>query len=106
MAKSQKNQTFVLKINTGYLSKHNWDLHLELDKALNITVIQVYSPTSNAEEAAIEQFYEDLQDLPELTPPKSSPFHHRRLECKSRNQEIPRVTGKHSLGVQNEAGQS
>ena len=53
-------------------------------KPLNITVIQVYAPTSNAEEAAIEQFYEDLQDLPELTPQKSSPFHHRRLECKSR----------------------
>ena len=53
-------------------------------KPLNITVIQVYAPTSNAEEAEIEQFYEDLQDLPELTPQKSSPFHHQRLECKRR----------------------
>ena len=51
-------------------------------KPFNITVIQVYAPTSNAEEA--ERFYEDLQDLWELTPPKICPFHHRGLECKSR----------------------
>ena len=53
-------------------------------KPLNITVIQVYAPISNAEKAEIEQFYEDLQDLLELTPKKSGPFHHWRLECKSR----------------------
>ena len=47
-------------------------------------VIQVYAPTSNAEEAEVEQFYEDLQDLLELTPPKRCPFHYRGLECKSR----------------------
>ena len=52
------------------------------DKPFNITVIQVYDPTSNAEEA--ERFYEDLQDLLELTPPKRCPFHYRGLECKSR----------------------
>ena len=52
-------------------------------KPFNITVIQVYAPTSNAEEAEIEQFYEDLQDLLELTP-KRYPLHYRRLECKSR----------------------
>ena len=52
-------------------------------KPFNITVIQVYAPTSNAEEAEIEQFYEDLQDLLELTP-KRCPFHYRGLECKSR----------------------
>ena len=51
-------------------------------KPFSITVIQVYAPTSNAEEA--EQFYEDLQDLLELTPPKICPFHYRGLECKSR----------------------
>jgi len=54
-------------------------------KPFNITVIQVYAPTSNAKE--VEQFYEDLQDLLELTPPKKKkrcPFHYRRLECKSR----------------------
>ena len=48
------------------------------------TVIQVYAPTSNAEEAEVEWFYEDLQDLLELTPPKRCPFHYRGLECKSR----------------------
>ena len=53
-------------------------------KPFNITVIQVYAPTSNAEEAEVEWFYEDLQDLLELTPPKRCPFHYRGLECKSR----------------------
>ena len=53
-------------------------------KPFNITVIQVYAPTSNAEEAEIERFYEDLQDLLELTPKKRCPFHYRGLECKSR----------------------
>ena len=51
-------------------------------KPFNITVIQAYFPTSNSEEAEIERFYEDLQDLLELTPKKD--FHYRRLECKSR----------------------
>ena len=53
-------------------------------KPFNITVIQVYAPTSNAEEAEVERFYEDLQDLLELTPKKRCPFHYRELECKSR----------------------
>ena len=53
-------------------------------KSFNITVIQVYAPTNNAEEAEVEQFYEDLQDLLELTPPKRYPFHYKGLECKSR----------------------
>ena len=53
-------------------------------KPFNITVIQVYALTSNAEEAEVEQFYEDLQDLLELTPQKRCPFHYSRLECKSR----------------------
>ena len=53
-------------------------------KPFNITEIQVYAPTSNAEEAEVEWFYKDLQDLLELTPPKRCPFHYRRLECKSR----------------------
>ena len=52
-------------------------------KPFNITVIQVYAPTSNTEETEVEQFYEDLQDLLELTPQKG-PFHYRRLKCKSR----------------------
>ena len=53
-------------------------------KLFNITVIQVYAPTSNAEETEVERFYEDLQDLLELTPKKRYPFHYRGLECKSR----------------------
>ena len=53
-------------------------------KSFSITVIQIYAPTSNAEEAEVEQFYEDLQDLAELTPPKRCPFIYRGLECKSR----------------------
>ena len=53
-------------------------------KPFNITVIQVYAPTSNAEETEVERFYEDLQDLLELTPKKDLPFQFRGLECKSR----------------------
>ena len=60
-------------------------------------------PISNAEEAEVEWFYEDLQDLLELTPKKRCPFHYRGLECKS--QEAPGVTGKFDLGVRNDAGQ-
>ena len=71
-------------------------------KPFNIAVVQVYALTSNAEEAEVEWFYEDLQDLLELTPQKRCPFHYRGLECKS--QERPGVTGKFGLGVQNEAG--
>ena len=67
-------------------------------------VIQAYAPTSNAEEAEVERFYEDLQDLLELTPQKRYPFHYMGLECKVGSQEMPGVTGKFSLGVQNEAG--
>ena len=73
-------------------------------KPFNITVIQVYAPTSNAEEA--ERFYEDLQDFLELTPKKRCPFHYRGLEtAKVGSQETPGVTGKFGLGIQNEAGQ-
>ena len=56
-----------------------------LGKSFNIMVIQVYAPTSNAEEPEVEQIYEDLQDLLELTPPKDCPFYERELEYKSRN---------------------
>ena len=72
-------------------------------KPFNITVIQVYAPTSNAEEA--EQFYEDLQDLPELTPQTDALFIIRDWNAKIGSQEIPGVTGKFGIGVQNEAGQ-
>ena len=71
----------------------------------NITVIQVYAPTSNAEEAEVERFYEDLQDLLELTPQKDALFIIGDWNAKVGNQEIPRVTGKFGLGIRNEAGQ-
>ena len=53
-------------------------------KSYNITVIQVYAPTTIAEEAEVEQFYDDLQDLLEPTPKETCPFHHRELECNNR----------------------
>ena len=74
-------------------------------KPFNTTVIQVYALTSNAEEAGIEWLCEELQDLLEVTPPKKHPFLYRGLECKSRSQETPGVTGKFGLGIQKEAGQ-
>ena len=74
-------------------------------KPSNITVIQVYAPTNNAEEAEVERFYEDLQDLLELTPKKDVLFIVGDWNAKVGSQETPGVTGKVSLGVQNEAGQ-
>ena len=77
-------------------------------KSFNITVIQVYALTRNAEEAEVEQFYEDLQDLLELTPKKKKKdvlFIIGDWNAKVESQEIPGVTGKFGLGVQNEAGQ-
>ena len=74
-------------------------------KSLSITVIKVYALTSNAEEAEVEQFYEDLQDLLELTPKKDVLFIIRDWNAKVGSQETPGVTGKFGLGVQNEAGQ-
>ena len=74
-------------------------------KPFNITVIQVYASTSNTEEAEIEQFYEDLQDLLELTPKKDVLFTIGDWNAKLGSQEIPGVTGKFGLGVQNKAWQ-
>ena len=68
-------------------------------KPFNITIIQVYSPTSNAEEAEVEWFYEDLQELPELTPPKEVLFIIEDWNAKVGSQEIPGVTSKFGLGV-------
>ena len=73
-------------------------------KPFNITVIQVYAPTSNTEEAEVERFYEDLQDLLELTPEKDVVFSIGDWSAKVGSQETPGVTGKFGLGVQNEAG--
>ena len=74
-------------------------------KPFNITVIQVYAPINNAKEAEFEWFYEDLQDLLELTCKKDVLFIIGDLNAKVGNQEIPGVIGKFGLGVQNEAGQ-
>ena len=74
-------------------------------KPFNITVIQVYALTSNAEKAEVERFYEDLQDLLELTPQKDVLLIIMDWNAKVGSQEIPRVTGKFDPGVQNEAGQ-
>ena len=74
-------------------------------KPFNITVIQVYAPTSNAEEAKVEWFYEDLQDLLELTPKKDVFFIIGDWTAKIGNQKTPGVTGKFGLGIWNEAGQ-
>ena len=74
-------------------------------KPFNITVIQVYAPTSNAEEAEVELFYEDLQDLLEITLQKYVLFIIGDWGAKVGSQEKPGVIGKSGLGVQNEAGQ-
>ena len=68
-------------------------------------MIQVYAPTSNAEETEVERFYEDLQDLLELTPKKDVLFIIGGWNAKVRSQETPGVTGKFDFGIQNEAGQ-
>ena len=75
------------------------------DKTFNITVIQVYDPTNNAEEAEVERFYEDLQDLLELTPKEDVLFIIGDWNAKVGSQETPGVTGKFGLGIQNDAGQ-
>ena len=75
------------------------------DKPFNIMVIQVYGPTSNTEEAEVKQFYEDLQDILELTPQRSVLFIIGDWNAKVRRQLTPGVTGKFGLGIQNEAGQ-
>ena len=78
-------------------------IHLQ-GKPLNITVIQVYAPTSSAEEAEVERFYEDLQDLLELTTKKDVPFIIGERNAKVGSQETPGVTGKFGIGIWNEAG--
>ena len=73
-------------------------------KPFNITVIQVYARTSNAEEDEVERFYEDLQDLLELTPKKDVLFIREDWNAKGGSQETPGVTDKFGLGIWNEAG--
>ena len=97
--------------------EHNWVINrcnlkndrmssaLFKGKPLNITVIQVYAPTSNAEEAEVEWFYEDLKDLLKLTPKKDVLFIIGDWNAKVGSKQTPGVTGKFGLGIQNEAGQ-
>ena len=73
---------------------------------INITVIQIYAPTSNTEKAEVERFYEDLKDLLELTPPKDVLLIIEDWNAKVGSHEIPGVTGKFGLGLQNEVGQN
>ena len=80
-------------------------VHLQ-GKPFNITLIQVYAPTSNTEEAEVERFYEALQDLLELTPKKDVLFIIGHWNAKVGSQETPGVAGKFGLGIWNEAGQS
>ena len=95
-----------LKCSTWMQSqKRQNDLGSFLRQTINITVIQGYVPTSNAEEAEVEQFYEDLQDLLELTPKKDVHFIIGDWNAKVGSQEITGITGKFGLGVQNEAVQ-
>ena len=82
-----------------------WSLFVSKGKPFNITVIQVYVSNSNAEEAEVERFYEDLQELLELTPKKDVLFIIGNWNAKVGSQETPGVTGKLGLGIRNEAGQ-
>ena len=82
-----------------------WFAWKQTTRPFNITVIKVYAPTSNAEEAEVEQFYEDLQDLLELTPKKDVLFTIGDWKAKVGSQETLGVTGKFGLGMWNEAGQ-
>ena len=92
---------------SSWIQSQKWQnvsVHLQ-GKPFNITVIQVYGPTSNAEEAEVEGFYEDLQDLLELTPKKDVRFITGDWNAKVGSQEIPGVTGKFSLGIWNKTEQ-
>ena len=79
-------------------------LHFQ-GKPCSITIIQVYAPASNAEEAEVERFYENLQDLLQLIPQKDVLFIIGEWNAKVGSQEIPGVTGRFGLGIRNEAGQ-
>ena len=91
----------------GYNLKNNRMISVRFQgKPFNITVIQLSAPTSNAEVAEVGRFYEDLQDLLEITPKKDVLFIIEDWNAKAGSQEVPGRTGKFGLGVQNEAGQN
>ena len=96
----------VRNVVLGYKLKNDRMISVRFQgKPFNIPVIQVYALTNNAEEAEVEQFCEDLQDLLALTPQKDVLFIIRDWNAKVGSQETPGVTGKFGLGIQNEAGQ-
>ena len=96
----------VQNAGLGCNLKNNRMISVRLQgKPLNITVIQVHAPTSNAEEDEVEQFYKDLQDLLEIPPKIDVLFIIGDWNAKVRSQETPGITGKFGLGVQNEAAQ-
>ena len=98
--------TYVQKAVLGCNLKNDRMISVRFQgKPLSITVIQVYTPTSNAEEAEVERFYEDLQDLLELTPKKDVLFIIEDWNAKVGSQETPGLTGKFGLGIWNEARQ-
>ena len=99
---NKRGQKAVLKCNLK--NDRMISVHFQ-GKPFNITVIQVYAPTSNAEEAEVEWFYEDLQDLLELTPIKDILFIMGNRNSKVESQERAGVTGKFGPGIQNEAAQ-
>ena len=106
------NCVFIFQSSVSFLKSfitlnmHNRMISVRFQgKRFNITVIQAYAPTSNADETEVEQFYEDLQDLLELTPKKDVLFIIGDWNAKVGSQETPGVTGKFGLGVRNEAGQ-
>ena len=102
---SHYGQQKSLKCST-WIQSQKWQNDLCFQgKPFNITVIQAYVPTSNVEEAEVERFYQDLQDLLELTPKKDVLFIIGDWNAKVGSQETPGITGKFGLGVQNEAGQ-
>ena len=103
---NKRVQNVVLGWNLKKKKKKNRMICVRFQgKPLNITVIQVYGPSSNAEEAEVEQFYEDLQDLLELTPKKDVLFIIGHWNAKVGSQETPGVTGKFGLRMRNEAEQ-
>ena len=91
-------------LGCNLISNRMISVHFQ-NKPFNITVIQVYAPTNNAEEAEVEQFYDNLQDLLELTPIKDVLFIIGDWDAKVGSQELPGVASKFGLGVQNEVGQ-
>ena len=105
MEPSQSTKESKTQYLDAISKKTEWFLFVyRANHSVSITVIQVYAPTSNAEETEVEQFYEDLQDILELTPKKDVLFITGDWNAKVGNQEIPGVTGKFGCEVQNKAG--